>query len=60
MLWLNDTREKIKKQNPGAAVTEIAKIGGSMWKEISQSKKEVRRNRKRQRSGFYSNLRAGV
>lgn len=34
MLWLNDTREKIKADNPGIKVTEIAKKGGELWKEI--------------------------
>uniref|UniRef100_A0A1L8DGV0 FACT complex subunit SSRP1 n=1 Tax=Nyssomyia neivai TaxID=330878 RepID=A0A1L8DGV0_9DIPT len=34
MLWLNDNREKIKKDNPGITVTEIAKKGGEMWKEL--------------------------
>ncbi|XP_065155336.1 FACT complex subunit Ssrp1 [Atheta coriaria] len=39
MLWLNDTREKIKADNPGIKVTEIAKKGGEMWKEL-KSKSE--------------------
>lgn len=34
MLWLNNTREKIKEENPGIAVTEIAKKGGEMWKTL--------------------------
>lgn len=34
MLWLNDTREQIKKENPGIKVTEIAKKGGEMWREL--------------------------
>ncbi|KAJ3642421.1 hypothetical protein Zmor_025212 [Zophobas morio] len=34
MLWLNETRERIKADNPGVKVTEIAKIGGEMWKEL--------------------------
>ncbi|KAH8321753.1 hypothetical protein KR067_000006 [Drosophila pandora] len=39
MLWLNDTREKIKKENPGIKVTEIAKKGGEMWKELKDKSK---------------------
>ncbi|KAH8401241.1 hypothetical protein KR009_003947 [Drosophila setifemur] len=39
MLWLNDTREKIKKENPGIKVTEIAKKGGEMWKEMKDKSK---------------------
>ena len=35
MLWLNNAREKIKSENPGISVTEIAKKGGEMWKEIN-------------------------
>ncbi|XP_059621601.1 FACT complex subunit Ssrp1 [Phlebotomus argentipes] len=34
MLWLNDNREKIKKENPGIKVTEIAKKGGEMWNAL--------------------------
>ncbi|KAJ1532076.1 hypothetical protein ONE63_000705 [Megalurothrips usitatus] len=39
MLWLNDSREKIKEDNPGISVTEIAKKGGELWKEL-KSKSE--------------------
>lgn len=35
MLWLNDTREQIKSDNPGIKVTEIAKKGGEMWRELT-------------------------
>lgn len=34
MLWLNDTREQIKRENPNSKVTDIAKIGGEMWREL--------------------------
>ena len=34
MLWLNSSREQIKSDNPGISVTEIAKKGGEMWKEM--------------------------
>lgn len=34
MLWLNSSREKIKSEHPGISVTEIAKKGGEMWKEM--------------------------
>lgn len=34
MLWLNDTREQIKRENPGCKVTDIAKIGGEKWREL--------------------------
>ncbi|XP_011700729.1 PREDICTED: FACT complex subunit Ssrp1 [Wasmannia auropunctata] len=34
MLWLNSTRDTIKADNPGIAVTEIAKKGGEMWREL--------------------------
>ncbi|XP_065090605.1 FACT complex subunit Ssrp1 [Ochlerotatus camptorhynchus] len=34
MIWLNATRESIKKETPGISVTEIAKKGGEMWKEM--------------------------
>lgn len=34
MMWLNETREQIKRDNPGIKVTEIAKKGGEMWREL--------------------------
>ncbi|KAG7199932.1 hypothetical protein KM043_014368 [Ampulex compressa] len=34
MMWLNSARERIKAENPGIAVTEIAKKGGEMWREF--------------------------
>ncbi|XP_017879490.1 FACT complex subunit Ssrp1 [Ceratina calcarata] len=34
MIWLNSARDKIKADNPGIAVTEIAKKGGEMWREL--------------------------
>lgn len=34
MIWLNATREQIKKDNPGISITEIAKKGGELWKEL--------------------------
>lgn len=34
MLWLNEHREKIKKENPGIKVTEIAKKGGELWRAM--------------------------
>ncbi|XP_063709713.1 FACT complex subunit Ssrp1 [Culicoides brevitarsis] len=39
MLWLNESREQIKKENPGISVTEIAKKGGEMWKELKDKSK---------------------
>lgn len=35
MLYLNSMREQIKKDNPGISVTEIAKKGGELWKQLS-------------------------
>lgn len=35
MIWLNENREAIKKENPGAKVTEIAKRGGEMWRGLT-------------------------
>ncbi|XP_022223019.1 high mobility group protein Z [Drosophila obscura] len=34
MLWLNETRESIKKENPGSKVTDIAKRGGELWRGL--------------------------
>lgn len=35
MLWLNEHREEIKKENPGIKVTEIAKRGGELWRGLT-------------------------
>lgn len=34
MMWLNETREQIKRDHPGIKVTDIAKKGGEMWREL--------------------------
>ena len=33
-LWLNENREQIKSDNPGASVADIAKKGGELWREL--------------------------
>lgn len=38
MMWLNASREQIKKETPGISVTEIAKKGGEMWRELKDKK----------------------
>jgi len=39
MLWLNENRESIKKDNPGIKITEIAKKGGEMWQALKDKSK---------------------
>ncbi|XP_068633015.1 FACT complex subunit Ssrp1 [Battus philenor] len=34
MLWLNENRKKIVEENPGIKVTEIAKKGGELWRDL--------------------------
>lgn len=34
MIWLAANREQIKSENPGIKVTEIAKRGGELWREL--------------------------
>ena len=33
-IWLGSVREQIKKENPGCKVTDIAKKGGEMWRNM--------------------------
>nr|CAG4642375.1 EOG090X02Z1 [Evadne anonyx] len=33
-LWLNDTREQIKKEFPGISITDLTKKAGEMWKKV--------------------------
>lgn len=39
LLWLNDSRASIKSENPNLKVTEVAKIGGAMWREMGDKTK---------------------
>ncbi|XP_055383339.1 FACT complex subunit Ssrp1 [Condylostylus longicornis] len=39
MLWLNENREQIKKDNPGISITEIAKKGGELWRDLKDKSK---------------------
>jgi hypothetical protein len=34
MLWLNETRDEIKKEHPGISVTELSKKAGVLWKAL--------------------------
>lgn len=38
-LWLNENRDRIKRENPGISVTEIAKKGGEEWRTIGDKSK---------------------
>ncbi|XP_065226212.1 FACT complex subunit Ssrp1 [Planococcus citri] len=40
MVWFNETREKIKSDNPGISFTDIAKKGGEMWKKLTSDDKQ--------------------
>lgn len=35
MIWMNESREQIKADNPGIKVTDIAKKAGEMWRELT-------------------------
>ena len=35
MIFMNEHREQIKRDNPGIAFTDIAKKRGEMWRELS-------------------------
>lgn len=39
-LWLNANREALKKANPGAKVTDIARLGGAKWKTVNAKEKK--------------------
>lgn len=42
MIWLNDQRESIKKENPGIKVTEIAKKGGELWRNLKDKSVSIK------------------
>ncbi|CAJ0959279.1 unnamed protein product, partial [Mesorhabditis belari] len=37
--WLNENRERIKKENPGVSVGQIGKIAGVDWGKITDKSK---------------------
>lgn len=37
MMWLNAERSNIKAQYSGLKITEIAKIGGEMWRALDKT-----------------------
>lgn len=41
MLWLQDTRNIIKANNPGISVTDVSKKAGIMWKALPFIEKKV-------------------
>merc|ERR1711962_872188 len=40
MLWLNNSRERIKSENPGISITGISKKAGEMWRQLGKDEKE--------------------
>nr|XP_027194676.1 FACT complex subunit SSRP1-like [Dermatophagoides pteronyssinus] len=38
-IWMNENRERIKKDNPGLSLTEISKKAGDLWKEMTKEEK---------------------
>lgn len=50
MLWLNETRETIKKDNPGISFTDVAKKGGELWSSLKDKTKwEEKANKDKER-----------
>eukprot|EP00887_Chlorella_sp_A99_P002324 scaffold10.g2324.t1 len=39
-IFMNENREKIKKENPEATFGQIGKIAGEQWKALSDKEKE--------------------
>ena len=34
-IWLNENREKIKEEQPGISITELSKVAGEKWREMT-------------------------
>lgn len=34
LVWLNESRDQIRKDNPGLKITEISKKAGELWREM--------------------------
>lgn len=43
-LWMAENRDRIRKENPGMSVTEIAKKGGEEWKALDDKSKWEKMN----------------
>lgn len=39
MFFTQDQRDKVKEENPGIAFTDVAKVLGQKWKELSAEEK---------------------
>lgn len=40
MLWVGDTRGKIKEENPEASITDIAKMLGKLWSNVGSDERQ--------------------
>jgi len=40
MRFVQDIRDDLKKENPGASITDIARLAGEKWRECSEADKE--------------------
>ncbi|XP_049296384.1 FACT complex subunit Ssrp1 [Anopheles funestus] len=38
MLWMNATRDQIRKDNPGLSMIDISRKGGELWKDLKDKK----------------------
>uniref|UniRef100_A0A182WG64 FACT complex subunit SSRP1 n=1 Tax=Anopheles minimus TaxID=112268 RepID=A0A182WG64_9DIPT len=38
MLWMNATRDQIRKDNPGLSMADISRKGGELWKDLKDKK----------------------
>ena len=38
-LWMNENREKIKKDNPGLSMTDMTKKAGEIWRDMKDKSK---------------------
>eukprot|EP00794_Sanderia_malayensis_P000295 gene295-921_t len=45
-IWLQENREKIKRDNPGISITEISKKAGELWKNITDKSEWVMKSKK--------------
>lgn len=41
LMFLRNTRETVKNQNPGLSVNDLTRILGTMWTELPLDKKQV-------------------
>jgi hypothetical protein len=56
MIFCSEKREEAKKQNPDMKLTEISKVLGAEWKELSDKEKKVYQDKAEEAKSAYTQV----